>query len=218
MRLNLCVICGATDGLENHHIIPRAEGGSDEDTNILTLCTSCHANLHHIQNRKPLSELVKKKQKVIRASGRFDILPSWIDRIDNPDGTYSYILNEDAKDVKLVLDLLESDKHMSEVKSIMKKSGLNWYESKINRLKNHKAVYGDHSYGDDYYEGVFPALKTKAEMEAIVYNRSNYSYSMIFIKEVIKYFKTCTETELINKYGVWPRTVKHWTKKYGDQL
>ena len=50
MRLKLCVICGVTEGLEHHHIIPRAEGGTNEETNLLTVCNNCHANLHHIQN------------------------------------------------------------------------------------------------------------------------------------------------------------------------
>ena len=32
--------------LEAHHIIFRSQGGSDEDSNLITLCHTCHKNLH----------------------------------------------------------------------------------------------------------------------------------------------------------------------------
>ena len=46
-----CEICGAVQGLDRHHVIPRRMGGTkdeavhDED-NLITLCRSCHRNLH----------------------------------------------------------------------------------------------------------------------------------------------------------------------------
>ena len=33
--------------LEVHHIIFRSQGGSDEESNLITLCNSCHTNLHN---------------------------------------------------------------------------------------------------------------------------------------------------------------------------
>ena len=33
--------------LEVHHIIFRSNGGSDEEDNLITLCDTCHTNLHH---------------------------------------------------------------------------------------------------------------------------------------------------------------------------
>jgi hypothetical protein len=35
-----------TDKLEVHHIIFRSNGGSDEEGNLITLCSSCHRALH----------------------------------------------------------------------------------------------------------------------------------------------------------------------------
>jgi 5-methylcytosine-specific restriction endonuclease McrA len=33
--------------LEIHHVIFRSNGGSDEEDNLITLCDTCHTNLHH---------------------------------------------------------------------------------------------------------------------------------------------------------------------------
>ena len=33
--------------LEVHHIIFRSQGGSDEESNLITLCNTCHTNLHN---------------------------------------------------------------------------------------------------------------------------------------------------------------------------
>lgn len=33
--------------LEVHHIIFRSQGGSDEEDNLITLCSTCHYNIHH---------------------------------------------------------------------------------------------------------------------------------------------------------------------------
>jgi len=46
-----CQICGDTltsphTKLQVHHIIPRAEGGTDELDNLVTLCDLCHAVCH----------------------------------------------------------------------------------------------------------------------------------------------------------------------------
>jgi 5-methylcytosine-specific restriction protein A len=32
--------------LENHHIIPRAEGGPDTIENVVALCPNCHRKMH----------------------------------------------------------------------------------------------------------------------------------------------------------------------------
>jgi hypothetical protein len=44
--LTFCVACGDDNPqhLEHHHIIPRLPGGSDDPTNLITLCI-CHGKL-----------------------------------------------------------------------------------------------------------------------------------------------------------------------------
>lgn len=56
--------CGVIEGLEVHHIIPRSQGGPDEEWNLITLCHK-HHNL--ITTRKKsdidlLSQIRKRNQ------------------------------------------------------------------------------------------------------------------------------------------------------------
>jgi 5-methylcytosine-specific restriction endonuclease McrA len=46
MRLTFCAACGSTDDLQHHHLVARSEGGSNDETNLITLCYGCHAKLH----------------------------------------------------------------------------------------------------------------------------------------------------------------------------
>ena len=41
-----CTQCGATSDLEVHHIVPRAEGGTNDPDNLVTLCANCHSDSH----------------------------------------------------------------------------------------------------------------------------------------------------------------------------
>ena len=41
-----CVGCGNTRLLQVHHIIPVSAGGSDDPSNLITLCFDCHAQIH----------------------------------------------------------------------------------------------------------------------------------------------------------------------------
>jgi 5-methylcytosine-specific restriction endonuclease McrA len=41
-----CQGCGAMSNLEVHHTQFRSHSGDDAEWNLITLCTSCHANLH----------------------------------------------------------------------------------------------------------------------------------------------------------------------------
>ena len=70
MRLSFCSACGDNDltHLEHHHFVPRAEGGSDSETNMLTLCYSCHGKVHKCI-RKDIRLLVKKGKAKARAKG-----------------------------------------------------------------------------------------------------------------------------------------------------
>jgi hypothetical protein len=38
--------CGRTRFLEIHHIVPRSRGGTHHPDNLITLCSSCHAQVH----------------------------------------------------------------------------------------------------------------------------------------------------------------------------
>lgn len=41
-----CQVCGGSINLHVHHLLFRGRQGSDADSNLVTLCAECHANLH----------------------------------------------------------------------------------------------------------------------------------------------------------------------------
>ena len=67
-----CNRCGKTlpvggdDGLMRHHIIPRALGGTDDESNIEWLCHSCHGKVTWQLKKSP--DGIKRKDKLVRLS------------------------------------------------------------------------------------------------------------------------------------------------------
>lgn len=43
---NRCYVCGETAILNHHHIIRRADGGSNKKINLIVLCPNCHSAAH----------------------------------------------------------------------------------------------------------------------------------------------------------------------------
>jgi 5-methylcytosine-specific restriction endonuclease McrA len=41
-----CQQCGQEHWLHKHHIIPRSQGGSNDPTNLVRLCSNCHEDIH----------------------------------------------------------------------------------------------------------------------------------------------------------------------------
>ena len=41
-----CQFCGARENLEVHHQQFRSHSGHDSEENLITLCNSCHAEMH----------------------------------------------------------------------------------------------------------------------------------------------------------------------------
>ena len=59
-----CELCGSIKGLEAHHIIPVACGGSENHENLICVCRVCHTKL------TPHSELTKiglRKRNILNA-------------------------------------------------------------------------------------------------------------------------------------------------------
>ncbi len=42
-----CQSCGTMSNLEVHHKQFRSHSGADSEENLITLCNSCHAQIHH---------------------------------------------------------------------------------------------------------------------------------------------------------------------------
>lgn len=54
-----CYICGddRQHVLETHHIVPQRHGGSDQEENLVTLCSSCHSSIESLYDKRFYSEL-----------------------------------------------------------------------------------------------------------------------------------------------------------------
>jgi hypothetical protein len=65
MRTDTCVACGARGALHHHHLTPRIEGGSDDDTNLITLCEGCHGRIHGVayKDHRKLHAISMEKAK-----------------------------------------------------------------------------------------------------------------------------------------------------------
>ena len=64
VKLQFCVACGTTSDLQHHHLVMRSEGGSDAETNLITLCTACHhkmpeRQMHGIYSHSELTKPAK---------------------------------------------------------------------------------------------------------------------------------------------------------------
>lgn len=59
--------------LEVHHIIFRSQGGSDEESNLITLCHTCHKALHNGKIRPNLSGKVKGTLKYATQGNPFTV-------------------------------------------------------------------------------------------------------------------------------------------------
>jgi hypothetical protein len=59
MRLDFCVACGRKDGLNHHHLVPRVHDGSDDESNLVTLCRVCHGLFHGAGWSNAHAELTK---------------------------------------------------------------------------------------------------------------------------------------------------------------
>ena len=72
MKLKFCVACGSAEDLQHHHLVPRAEGGGNETTNLITLCAGCHFKVHDRQMNGTynFSKRTKAGLAVAKAKGR----------------------------------------------------------------------------------------------------------------------------------------------------
>lgn len=64
-----CVACGQSGNLNQHHLVPRSIGGSDDESNLITLCGSCHAKAHQVKADWRHSELTTKALKEKKQRG-----------------------------------------------------------------------------------------------------------------------------------------------------
>lgn len=116
MKLNFCVACGKKQDLQHHHLKPRVAGGTDDETNLITLCQECHAIYHNLNFRDHsyLTKLGLQKAKArgvklgnpnnqkvgedarVRAKKFQPVLDEYISRGNRSLNSISRALNEDG--------------------------------------------------------------------------------------------------------------------------
>ena len=67
MRLNFCAVCGVETDLHHHHFKPKSHGGDDLDTNMLTLCTEHHREIHGQNYRNNINHSKLTREGLQRA-------------------------------------------------------------------------------------------------------------------------------------------------------
>ncbi len=70
MKLTFCALCGCTENLVHHHVVPRSIGGTDDETNRLTVCPPCHGTVHGMTLPANIRELTKAGVARAKAQGR----------------------------------------------------------------------------------------------------------------------------------------------------
>ena len=88
--------------LEVHHIVFRSQGGSDEESNLITLCHTCHKDLHGGKINLKLSGKVKGNLKYATQmnSIRIQLLKRYPDAIE----TFGYITKANRQALSLSKD------------------------------------------------------------------------------------------------------------------
>ena len=103
MKLNFCALCGSTDNIEHHHVLPKSLGGSDNADNLLTLCATHHVQLHNLSpGRINSSKLIKAVKATKKQQGLF--LGGYV-----PFGYTNKFgkLIENAKEQKIIADMID---------------------------------------------------------------------------------------------------------------
>jgi hypothetical protein len=94
-----CQRCGATNKLVLHHVLPRRQGGLDTTDNLITLCGSCHTNLHiEMRMAEPQTLIVKQDIE--------DMFPG--------SGNYKFEIVVFPKEEFLVFGIIKDDKEECE--------------------------------------------------------------------------------------------------------
>lgn len=102
-----CKLCNKkTEHLELHHIIPKSRGGSNDESNLIELCSECHGLAHDVSFTNERGGLIK--ESVSRKKIQDEIDRKWLN--DNENFVYKKMMelhNRDEDTHMLMLLLLE---------------------------------------------------------------------------------------------------------------
>jgi hypothetical protein len=131
MKLNFCALCGSTDNLEHHHVLPKSMGGSDNADNLLTLCAIHHVQLHNLSpGRINSSTLIKAAKATKKQQGLF--LGGYV--------PYGYTnksgkLIENAKEQRIIAEMIDLRNKGISLRKIQ-----SWLYDNHNIKKSHSTI------------------------------------------------------------------------------
>lgn len=112
--------------LEVHHIVFRSQGGSDEESNLITLCHTCHSNLH--AGKLELKKVGKVKGQLKHATQMNSIRVQLLKHYSEAVETFGYTTKEN----RLGLGINKKDHYLD---ACVIASGGDWF------LNNDKVFY-----------------------------------------------------------------------------
>jgi len=62
MKCEICEI--ETEQLEVHHIIPRSRGGTNKESNLISICVSCHGKAHDVSFKRKTGLISEAAQRI----------------------------------------------------------------------------------------------------------------------------------------------------------
>ena len=93
-----CKLCNKkTEHLELHHIIPKSRGGTNDESNLIKLCSECHGLAHNVSFSIDRVGLIK--EGINKSKIKHEIDKKWLDYNEN-------IVN------KKLMDLYNKDEDM----------------------------------------------------------------------------------------------------------
>lgn len=98
-----CQCCKTKKGtLQVHHIIYRSNGGSDEESNLITLCENCHTKLHKGELNNFESKLTGKKKTNLKYASQMSVVRSQLLKYYfKAMETYGYVTKENRQNLGL---------------------------------------------------------------------------------------------------------------------
>lgn len=122
MRHKYCVACGSIDELHDHHLVPRSVGGSDDESNLITLCNPCHGKIHGITKEWNLTKLTKEALQHKKAKGeRTGSIPYGFNVAD--DGIKLIKNEHEQETIRYCIDAKEAGYSLREIADLLIEQG-----------------------------------------------------------------------------------------------
>ena len=105
MKCEICEI--ETEQLEVHHIIPKSRGGTDDKSNLKSICLSCHGKAHDVSFRRKPGVVSGGAQKAIKKDKEAQ---DWLDRNnDFVDNWLNDLYDKDYNNCIMISELISAN-------------------------------------------------------------------------------------------------------------